>query len=219
MSYLPRTLIVCTAHREASRETHESMHACGERGAYTFTSGGVSDTALARNIAFEKALKAAKELSKEIIIFVDDDMAFLPDLAEKLAGEALARHAPVSATYVLSSGNVAATCIRQGEGNWSTHRWLTGLGMLAIPAELLATLGEDSKSFATSHDGECRAFTWSGRVQGPDNVGMWFSEDYQFCHRLGGVMLLPMRAGHMKMVPLEPDDATLVAVDRGCKHD
>jgi hypothetical protein len=196
------------------------MRACVDEGAYAFTSGGVSDTALARNIAFEKALRTGRELGKEAILFVDDDMAFLPETAEKLAEEALVRHAPVSATYVLAGGNVAATCLHRGEGPWPTHLWLTGLGMLAIPGELLERLGDESEDFETAHDGKCRAFTWSGRVETPDGKGgAWFSEDYQFCSRLGGVLLAPLRAAHMKMVPLEPDDATLVAVDRGGAHE
>lgn len=202
-----RAFIVCTSHRGASQETQASMQAAGVP---FFTLTGVSDTALARNMAFATALNRAKETGRDVIIFCDDDMTFQAPGLAALVDVATATGEAVSALYLLANGKAAARCVEPCE-EWTKARWWTGLGLLVVPVEKLETMAARSEKI-TGHDGvpDFWAFTWSG----PDS-GRWMSEDYRFCKRLGGVILAPVASGHVKPVPLIPDAVSLEQVKLG----
>lgn len=159
---------------------------------------GVSDTALARNVAFSTALIAMEKENYEMFVFVDDDMVFDRETVESLIEYATELDHPTSALYVMQSGRPALSC-QHSDPDWKKCLWYTGLGMMAVPAHSLLKLAAGSEKLATDM-GQIHAFTWSS-----PHEGKWSSEDYTFCRRLGGVRLAPLRVGHIKPTTLWPD--------------
>jgi hypothetical protein len=50
---------------------------------------------------------------------------------------------------------------------------------------------------------------WCQTGRHPDYPGEWLPEDFWFCHHFGGVVLLPVGIGHIKPMPLWPDERML----------
>lgn len=169
---------------------------------------GVSDTALARNVAFSTALVAIEKDGYEMLVFVDDDMVFDRKTLEKLVAYATELDHPTSAVYIMQNGKPAVAC-QNNDPDWKKCLWHTGLGMMAVPAHCLKELADKSEHIHTPM-GMIYAFTWSG-----PHEGAWSSEDYTFCRRFGGVHLAPLMAGHIKPTPLWPEQKLLDGLVNG----
>lgn len=202
---MEKTFLVCTSHRGPSDLTLQSAEAAGVS---LHVSKGVSDTALARNIAFDRALETETD-EHDIVIFCDDDMGFTLDALQELASAAREHNKAVSALYVLGNGKAACHLVKPGD-SWKTAIWWTGLGLIAVPLKLLRQLRDESEHVQVAEGLQTHAFTWSGVEK-----DRWMSEDYRFCSRLGGVLLAPVSASHSKTVPLSPDSASLEVVRLG----
>lgn len=143
----------------------------------------------------------------DTILMVDDDMSFTVDDAQALVNHTRQFSTPASAMYCTEDKRLAASLLRHDVGD--RPRWLTGLGLLAIPAWQLLKLEQESEEFQMI-DAPYRAFTSSGA-----RGGAWRGEDFTLCERLGGVHLLPIAIGHLKTVAIIPDDESINIVRAG----
>jgi hypothetical protein len=211
-----RTIVVLSHNRPIQDRTRACIAALTHAGAAFISHYGTADVALARCYALSAACSAVRSLndtlrahlseeaykasSRETILMVDDDMEFTLEQAQALVTHSRVTGVPASAVYATTMATIAATRID------ATDRWLTGLGLLAIPAGVLIALELVSAEF-TIRDQSFRQFTWS-----KSSRGAWFSEDYTLCQRLGGVHLLPIAVGHLKTIPIYPDAETIDAI-------
>jgi hypothetical protein len=174
---------------------------------------GSSDVTLARNIALSLALQAFElHPDRDVALMIDADMLFEPANAQQVISRARATGIATSAVYCTNAATLAAM---RYDGRRAAHElaptlpaeqgslWLVGLGFLAIPKARLAELAKISEQFEW-RDQPCYEFTWSSA-----QAGRWVSEDYRLCRRLGGVHLMRFAVGHIKAVPLYPDEETL----------
>lgn len=209
------TIVLCSHNRPIHAATHAAIAALCAAGAGFLEQTGATDVSLARNLALSGACEAVRtqacrspaRLAELVVLMVDDDMVFSVPDAEQLVQYARRSGVAVSAMYATTMGTLAAMRMRTPEG--APQLWATGLGMLAIPATMLLELEGRSESFkflGRTHYG----FTWSHAER-----GNYWSEDFTLCRRLGGVHLLPIAVGHMKMVPLYPDDETIACIAEG----
>lgn len=220
------TIVVCSYNRPIQEQTRAVIAALTSSGAAYIPQTGSADVTLARNWALTGACVGLRKLNSTLaearktsqagkgtradfdtILMVDDDMLFEVDQAQELINYTRAHAVAASALYATMNGGVAGIPIATPIGE--TQRWLTGLGLLAIPSWALLKLEEASERFQTL-DGTKVAFT-SSICRG----GKWFSEDFELCHRLGGVHLLPIAVGHLKTIPIYPDDETVRRVREG----
>jgi hypothetical protein len=191
----------------SGRGVAPSTRECCERsGLRSTVIGNINDTALARNITLTKCVRSGRDF--DVVLLVDDDMVFHPEAATSLVSLAHEMQAPVSAAYLTREGDVAATPMEEElSSNWKDNRWLTGLGLVAIPLKMLKELA--LKSVDVSEDPlEIIAFCWSGPGAFRGRA-KWFSEDYCLLSRLGGAILMPVGAGHLKTVPIWPSEESL----------
>jgi hypothetical protein len=171
---------------------------------------GITDVTLARNLALSAAVNARSSRRGgdfDMVLMVDDDMVFSWEQASQLVNHARLRNVAASAMYGTTMGTLAATRLKSGPGE--DQRWATGLGLLAVPMRLLLDLAERSEQFdfnGTKNWG----FTWSLA-----HGGNYWSEDFTLCRRLGGVHLLPIAIGHLKTIPIYPDEETVQCVREG----
>lgn len=187
---------ICTSHRSPFPQTQKCLQ---ELPFPHSVITGISDTALARNVAFSTALRASEKDGYDSFLFVDDDMVFEALDAKTLLSVSNELKRPTSAIY-LTNANAPAMCCQHKDSDWQKCLWLTGLGLLAVPAPSLRQLAAESERLSTPY-GEIFAFTWSGPYKGE-----WSPEDYTFCRRLGGVHVAPIRAGHIKPTPIQVPD-------------
>jgi len=140
---------------------------------------------------------------------VDDDMLFTVEQAQELIDHARTTGVPASAMYATTAGTLAATRAKVADPS-ERPRWYTGLGLMAVPAWRLLELALRSERFKIWDDREHIGFTWS-KAEG----GEYWSEDYTLCKRFGGVHLLPIGVGHLKTIPIYPDETTITAIREG----
>lgn len=200
---MKRAIVVLSHNRPIQDRTRACLGALTHAGAAFISHYGTADVALARCYALSAACEAIRKLgpgSRDMVLMVDDDMEFTLEQAQELVTHSRATRVPASAVYATTMATIAATRID------GTDRWLTGLGLLAIPALALLELEQSSESFSI-RDKDFTEFTWSKASRGE-----WFSEDYTLCERLGGVHLLPIAVGHLKTIPIYPDAETLAAI-------
>lgn len=233
---MKRTIITCSYNRPIQDDTMRAISQLLQRGAAYVPQKGVADVTLARNMALTGACAGLRKLNTELrkqltdhianpgfefhpsrefdarrrdmILMVDDDMQFQPDQAQELVNHARCTGVAASAMYATLASSLAASAMdvqRAGE----PRRWLTGLGLIAIPAVLLLELERDSERFEMLN-GTNVAFTSSGAKN-----GRWMSEDFTLTERLGGVHLLPIAVGHLKTIPIYPDAATVELIRAG----
>jgi hypothetical protein len=207
------TVIVCSTNRAVQDQTRQAIEYLCSQGAELIWQTGSADVAFARNVALTGALRCVATHNKvrpepiDVVLMVDDDMTFTLEQAQELVTHARETGVAVSAMYATLMGTLAATRLYTPPGE--PQRWLAGLGLLAIPFPLLQELARRSEIFQ-SHGEERIEFTWAAA-----HNGEWFAEDYVLCRRLGGVHLLPMGVGHLKVIPVYPDAETIGRIARG----
>ena len=220
-----RTIVICSYNRPIQAQTQELINRMVKVGAAYVPQTGSADVAMARNFALTGACRAYRHLNKLIaeaaaagkptrerfdtILMVDDDMLFELEQAQELLEHVRSSGVAASALYATMNGGIAALPWQHQTEPNGDSRWLTGLGLLAIPAEHVLRLEADSERFP-SLNGEQVAFT-SSQCRG----GKWYSEDFELCRRLGGVHLLPLAIGHLKTIPIYPDEETVRRIASG----
>lgn len=222
---MKRTLVLVSYNRPIQERTREALAHLTRAGAGYLTQSGCADVALARSVALTGACNALRQLNeqhpsslnhhtknRDTLLMVDDDMVFTLEQAQTLVDHSRATGVPASAMYATTLGTLAAARFKTMQHDaGGPQRWLTGLGLIAIPAHALLELERDSETFSfTTDQKKHTAFTWSKAERGE-----WWSEDFTLCRRLGGVHLLPVGVGHLKTIPLYPDESTIAAIRDG----
>ncbi len=205
------TLIVTSSNRHMEQATIDAIDLCKRAGAFHVRQSKTADVTFARCHALTMACNAIRQVASthplDVVLMVDDDMAFTLESAQALIASARELQRPCSALYVGINHRACATKWRlDGEGR---QLYLVGLGLLAIPIPALLELEQVSPKFrygTTAGDApeELTEFCVSGGVD-----GWWLSEDFSLCQRLGGVYLPGVEAGHLKTVTLWPNPKTI----------
>lgn len=212
---MQNTIVVVSTNREMQSVTRNCISQMRRAGAQYVEQTGCSDVALARCLSLSGACNALRMLnaqgngrSFDTFLMVDDDMQFEIEQAQELINHSRSHVVPASAVYATVQGTIAASPM--DHGLHARQLWKTGLGLLAVPASLVLALEKRAPKFELTN-GIFTAFTSSG----PDGEGQWWSEDFTLCKALGGVHLLPIAVGHLKTIPLFPDDETIKAIRNG----
>lgn len=203
---MKQTIICISSNRSFEKQTLQTVTELSRLGAVRLFESGSSDVSFARNRALSGVCKMLRDHpDRDVVLMLDDDMAVQPSVARAIVEHARSSGEPTSAAYCTGDGkHVAAT-------RWSAKpsHWLVGLGCLAIPRARLLELEQRSDSFELN--GEVMSeFTWSC-AEG----GKYYSEDFRLSMNLGGVVLLPLAAGHVKKGVLLPDEITLERIRDG----
>lgn len=203
---MQNTVILLVTHRGLRDETTESIERLKCPSVVKIL--GCPDQSKARSMGVEQALDGIAGTAIDTILLIDDDMVFDAVSVEKLVSESRRTGEPCSGVAMTKDGKLCARPLRQlviTPG--SPTRWLTGLGCLAVPRALLQRLRNRLPSVAGITQ-------WCRSGQHPDYPGEWFPNDFWFCHHFGGVLLLPVPFGHVKSMPIWPDERTLREVMR-----
>jgi hypothetical protein len=197
------TLIVLSSNRSVERKTESCIRELQKRGAaYMPHLDAPADVACARNIAFSIACEQMRVHQHfNVVLCVDDDMEFSAEVAQELVDAARLEQVAAAAVYGTVAQMVAAEPWPEKPG-----RFQAGLGLLAIPRDALLKLEQESETFELQ-GAAISEFVWCCA-----EAGLWVSEDYRLCRRLGGVNLLPVKAGHIKKSTIWPSDETIEAV-------
>jgi len=172
-------------------------------GAELLVASDISDIAGGRSWLLSTALRAAEERGRDVIVMIDDDIAFTPAQAEQLVQCVRDTGYPVSGVYPTKLGGLAGT-------RWKPWRYLVGLGFAAVSVKRLRQLADTLRPTKYGSDG---IEIWPFCTSGPNyDVGRWFAEDYAFCALLDGFYLAPISVGHIKAVPLVADAADVQRV-------
>lgn len=210
------TLIVTSSNRHMEQETHDAIALMKRAGAYHVRQSQTADVTFARCHALTMACNAIREVGQnhklDVVLMVDDDMEFTLDAAAELVQYARTVQRPASALYVGINRRACATRWKL-DGN-GKQLYLVGLGLLAIPVPALLELEQVSPRFVygtadAEKFGELTEFCISG-----NRDGLWLSEDFSLCERLGGVYLPGVEAGHRKTIALWPNATTLEELRR-----
>lgn len=201
-------VLVTSSNREAEKHTRRLWLALQQQGAIFAEQTGSPDVAFARNMALSAACNALRNFpEREAVVMMDDDMIGPPKSIERLVEAALKTGKACSAVYATQSAHLAATRWRiKGEVQRDADGrslWFVGLGLIAIPRDLLLAVEARRPSFKYK-DKVLTAFCEAGVIDGE-----WLAEDYQLSRNLGGVRLEPIGFGHIKKTPLWPDQETL----------
>lgn len=214
---MKRTIVVISYNRPIQEPTRALLGDLMKQGVAVVTQNGCADVALARNLALTGACQAYRQLlekagpdtpARDTFLMLDDDMLFTLDQVQTLIEHTRETGVAASAMYATAVGTLAAMRLREPIDN-EAQRWVTGLGMLAIPAALMLELEQRSETFPLKK-GRHTAFTCSAMFE-----GHWYSEDYTLTRLLGGVHLLPMAVGHLKTIPIYPDAETVGLIRDG----
>ena len=205
------TLIVTSSNRHMEQTTLDAIEVMKRAGAYHVRQTATADVAFARCHALTMACNAIREVAKnhplDVVLMVDDDMEFTLEAACTLVQFARDRQRPASALYVgINRRACACRYVLDSDGK---QTYLVGLGLLAIPVPLLFKIEGACPRFkyGTAEGekmGELVEFCTSG-----NRDGLWLSEDFSLCERLGGVYLPGVEAGHRKTISIWPSTTTL----------
>lgn len=198
---MDRTVIVVVTHRGLSDETAEAIASL--KCPSIIKVKGLANLAKARSIAFEQAYQATEDTPIDTVLSLDDDMVFaakdVVDLvghsritAECCAGVALNQEG------LLTARPLDPLVVVPG----APARWLTGLACMAIPRHRMKRIRPNLPTVGG-------IVQWCQTGAHPSYPGEWLPEDFWFCHHFGGVVLLPVPIGHIKPMPLWPDDRML----------
>jgi len=197
---MKKTLIVISSNRGWARELEQSLEAMQSAGAILLEEYGSPCVCFARCRALSMACETLRSFAdRDVVLMVDDDMQIPLATAQLVVDEARERGEACSAIYATQSRTIAAEQRKDG-------RWMTGCGTLAIPRHMLLELEQRSPSF------EMRGKAYTAFTSTGARNGRWMGEDFTLCDNLGGVHLLPAAVGHVKPVPLWPDDETLARI-------
>jgi hypothetical protein len=153
----------------------------------------------------------------DTVLLVDDDMVFTREAAERLVEKARKTQRAVSACYVTADGYSTATtwpaAVKgNAKGPDGELPFLVGLGLCAVPMRLLQRIASERPRVRVNADQQVIPFCTSG----PDySVGAWTSEDHSLCYALGGVLVEPVPAGHLKRIALYPDAESMARIVAG----
>lgn len=205
---MEKTLVLLTTHRGLEPETGDCVRKL--RCPSQIESKGVADVSLARSIGFDQALQGMKGTEIDTVLCIDDDMVFSADDAHRLCELARASGVPTSALAVTAGGLLAASPLPPGKFSalaQPRQRWLTGLAFMAIPRAALEDVAERLDALLMGNRFPVRQWCRSG--EHPAFPGHWTREDHWFCCHFGGVEIAPIGVGHLKRIPLRPEDATI----------
>lgn len=188
---MKNVLVVVSSKDQVKKQTARCIDVLRQEGAGYVQQEDCSDVALARNIALSNACQVLRTKSYTIVLMIDDDMTFSLNDAQAVVKRAVERNRPVAGACVSASGQFAAKPMNK-------TAWLSGLAFIAIPAHLLLSLQDKSRIF-DANGNQYTAFTWTG-VEGKE----WMGEDSRLSFRLGGVEVVPVRIGHLKLMPIYP---------------
>lgn len=196
---LKHVVLVMATREGVNDQTRKCVDRVEELGASRLQLAGCSDVATARNLLLTHALDTCEE-HKTVFLLVDDDILFDPGVAQLVCEDALEGEQPVSAVYATNNGAIAGT--PRGDGLWNT-----GLGFLAVRRDKLAEYAETLGGKLPGMNKNLIYPFCQSRVSRDGKE--WHAEDYWFCDGMGGVVLKPLGVGHLKRVPLTPDQHTL----------
>jgi hypothetical protein len=213
---MKNVVVAVASNRPIPAATQQALASLRAAGAAHHNVEGSSDVAFARNVMLSLLVHTMRaDPARDVALLVDDDMVFNVDQARELCAHAVAKQCAASAIYPTAVGEIAANsrlCPVRG-------KWLTGLGFFAIPRAALFALADASPAFDWRPGINLWEFTTSSLHElchlDDQPEPYWLGEDYWLCIRLGGVDLLPISVGHLKLVPLECDEYTLQRVAAG----
>jgi hypothetical protein len=208
---MKKTILLVSSNREINIDTQRCISAIKRAGAPLVLERGSSDPAQARNSGLSAVCEQFRLYPEyDTLLMLDDDIICPLEVAEHLVNESRSCGFACSAVYVTTAKRVAGGRWPPPEGReWPDglrRRWVFGLGCLAIPKTLLLDVEKNSESYSVG-ERVLSEFCWSKA-----EAGQWIAEDYRLCMRLGGVKLLPVAVGHVKMWPLYADQETLDAI-------
>lgn len=194
---MERTLLLLVTHRGLSDETR----ACIERlrCPNKIEVRGLANVCKARSYAFDQAVAHLDGTDVDTVLCLDDDMTFDVAAVARLVELSRRTGELVSGAAVTRDGVLAAR-------PWNDGRWLTGLACMAIPRARLDALAAELEPVGTIRP-------WCLTGAHPEIPGEWVGEDLWFCLRFGGALLAPVAIGHLKFMPLVPDEDTLARID------
>ncbi|HLO20159.1 MAG TPA: hypothetical protein VK192_06665 [Sphingomicrobium sp.] len=198
------SLILCSTNRGVFQQTRKLINSLKDKGALYMEQSGTSCVALARNLALTTACQALDEAPcAKTLVMLDDDMDAQAAVVQELVAMSRKLKQACSATYTTATGTISHSPAPQlGKG-----LWFAGLGMIAIPRAAILRVRDESPTFKVGTRIGVRAFTEARMIDGE-----WSSEDYTLSRRLGGVVLLPIAAGHLKVQSLQPNHLQLDTV-------
>jgi len=196
------TIVLCSTNRGVFGPTRKLINDLKAAGAMYMEQTGASCVALARNLGLTSACEAFDQAPQaDTLVMLDDDMSSSANDVAMLVTMSRKLGRPCSMTYTNSDGGL---CHAKLEG---TPLWVSGLGLLAIPRRMILALRSESPTFKSGRRAAVYAFT-----EAKMSDGLWSSEDYTLTRRLGGVVLVPVGAGHLKVQSLHPNETQLGVV-------
>lgn len=192
------------------RECQQSIDRLG--GATVLRQVECSDVSQARSSLYTRVVRQCRA-SHDVMLCVDDDIAFSLATAERVVRRCVETGHPVSAVYGCL-GQIAASRPKPALLDENGQKlWLTGLGFTAVPMRALVALAKQLE-LVIMMDGTAYPFSTSGPFVW-DAEPQWYADDYSFCRRLGGVILEPVEVAHIKMAGMLPDEETLRRIASG----
>jgi hypothetical protein len=205
-------LVVCSSNRAVEYETTVLLSSLLSIGAGYVEQRNSADVSFARNYALTMVVEVLKKGNRKFdtVFMLDDDMYCDTPTVQKLVDASRHHKTACSGQYVTSKGVPVAKLWPAGSSAVESvlPRYLTGIGCLAIPANMVLELAEKSEQYYHDDDKLVTEFTWAGGDLSPFGTKRreWVGEDYRLCMRLGGVILCPYKVAHIKkqlMVPKE----------------
>lgn len=190
---MKNALFACATHRGMSRETTSCISDCKVP---LLTQSGITGVGMARNVTLASVLEAALESDVDTVVMVDDDMVFTPETVQTLVDLSRQWLTPASAIYMTGDEKIAAMPYGDPSDDWLAARWLVGLGLVAIPTARLA----DLRARSTVSVMGVPSYTW----EGPCDRHSWLGVDYRLFERMGGAIMAPVLAGHVKPTIIIP---------------
>jgi hypothetical protein len=195
---MDRTVIVVVTHRGLCDETQEAIAALNCPSIIKVK--GLANLAKARSIAFEKAFQATEGTPVDTVLSIDDDMVFAAKDVTDLVGHSRIAAECCAGVALNHEGKLTARPLRPlVVVPAGPTRWLTGLACMAIPRLRMKRVRPNLREVGGIPE-------WCQTGAHPDYPGEWLPEDFWFCHHFGGVVLLPVPIGHIKPMPLWPDE-------------
>lgn len=200
---MQKTVILLVTHRGLVDEAAESVAKLHCPSVIRLK--GIPDQSKARSMGMDLAFDKTEGTEIDTVLLLDDDVVFEPKVVLDLVAHSRRTGECCSGVLITAGGQLCARPYPQlvrVPGAPATMRWLTGLGCLAVPRARLAKIRDKlPKTAGITH--------WSRSGPHPDYPGEWFPNDFWFCHHFGGVLLFPLAFGHLKTVPILPDERML----------